>query len=281
MIASATLGAAKVTRRTMCVIQTEVPECVTIAPGAMEFVYDYHLNADTIGNTVADDEQMVLQVARNGVSKFSSLRNMQIDSLIPTLTPEQISRNAERLINGPSMNIFKNHPVGRLTHTEKIVTDWFRYDEEMPDFDWQIGDSVRTILGYECRLARCSFRGREWTVYYTEDIPVMDGPWKLCGLPGLIMSARDSKDEHTFECIGIRNNTTRPLIMYDVPYNDTSRHKLYDTRHRYDINPYSYAETVAGIHVTVTDGAGNPDPTAYDPIELRYDYLERDWREKK
>ncbi len=68
--------------------------------------------------------------------------------------------------------------------------------------------------------------------------------------------------------------------MYDVPYNNTTRKKFYDTLHRYDTNPFSYYQTTTGGSVTVTDEAGNPDLTAFDPMELDYDYIERDWREK-
>lgn len=271
---------AKTVRRTLNILQSEVPATKTITPADMEFIYDYHFNADTVYGTQTDREQMLLQVSRGGVSKFSSLKNARIDSLIPTLSPEEMVRNAERLVNGPSINIFKNYPAGKLTHTEKIARDWFRYEETLPGFNWQFSDSTRMILGYECHEATCDFRGRRWTVFYTEDIPVMDGPWKFCGLPGLIMSARDEGSQYSFECIGIKSSAQRPIQIYDVPYNDTTRRKFYDTLHRYEINPYAYVETVSGIHVTVCDEAGNPDPTAYDPIELGYDFIERDWKEK-
>lgn len=283
IIAAMTLASiaseAKTVRRTLNIIQSTVESSETIAPGSLELIYDYHFNADTVHHSSQDNEQMLLQIAPGGISKFSSLRNARIDSIIPTLSPEEIVRNSNRLVNGPSVNIFKNYPAGRLTHTEKIARDWFRYEEDMPQFDWQLGDSTRTIAGYECREARCSFRGRDWTVFYCEEIPVMDGPWKFCGLPGLIMSARDRNSDYSFECIGIRNNATKPLTIYDVPYNITDRRKFYDTLHRYEINPYSYVETVSGIHVTVTDEAGNPNPSAYEPIELSYDFIERDWRQ--
>lgn len=57
-------------------------------------------------------------------------------------------------------------------------------------FKWKITDSIkRNILGYDCKLATCSFRGREYEVYYTEALPFFAGPWKLTGLPGVILEA--------------------------------------------------------------------------------------------
>lgn len=275
---ASSLSAGKIVRRQLNILQTSVLESKTLASAGMEFVYDYHFNADTIYNSSADDEQMLLQISPEGISKFSSLRNARIDSIIPTMSDEQILQNADKLLNGPMMNIFKNYPAGKLTHTEKIAQDWFRYEEDMPVIEWELGDSVKTVLGYECREANARFRGRDWHVFYTEEIPVMEGPWKLHGLPGLIMSATDRKGDYRFECVGVKQSATRPVCIYDVPYNKTDRKKFYDTLHRYDTNPYGYAETVCGVKITVTDSAGNPDPTAFDPMELNYDYLERDWR---
>ncbi|MDE5808033.1 MAG: GLPGLI family protein, partial [Muribaculaceae bacterium] len=105
-----------------------------------------------------------------------------------------------------------------------------------------------------------------------------DGPWKLHGLPGLIMAASDKDGEYTFECIGIKSNGQRPITIYKVPFNKTDRKGLYDAKNRFDINPYAYFETTTGGSITVTDEAGNPSPDAFDPMDLLYDYIERDWK---
>lgn len=273
---------AKVIRRQLSIFRNNVPETETIARGTTEFVYDYSYSVDTLDRL--DDsrvsDRMLLQISPDGISKFSSFRNLTVDSILMRSSREQIADAAieGKLSNGEFMTIYKNYPEGKLTHTEKICTDWLCYREEMPVFDWEPLDSVTEVLGYECRGARCRFRGREWTVFYTEDIPVSDGPWKLCGLPGLIMKASDDKGHYTFGCVGIKSGSERPITVYKVPYNDVSRNDFYDTRHRYDVNPYAYYETTTGSHVTVVDEAGNPTLDAYDPIELPFEYIERDWK---
>ncbi len=272
----------RVIRRKLSIFQGAVPETVTIAPGTMEFVYDYKCCVDTTEQMPDNFEgdRMLLQIADNGMSKFSSYKNLTVDSLLMNMTSEQIAAAAieGKLNNGEFMTIFKNYPEGKLTHTEKICTDWFRYDEDMPQLDWQLSDSTVTILGYQCRSAVCHFRGRRWTAFYSEDIPVMDGPWKLWGLPGLIMQATDADGHYSFECIGIKSQSDRPITIYNVPFNNTTRIKYYDTRHRWEINPYAYFEATGQGHVNVSDESGNPVLDAYDPIELSYDFLERDWR---
>lgn len=269
-------------RRQLSIFQASVPETETLAPEEMEFVYDYRCCVDTTGlledNMFSDN--MLLQIGPDGLSKFSSYKNLTVDSILMRSTQEQIADAAieGRLSTGEFMTIYKNYPAGRLTHTEKICQDWFRYEEEMPSFDWELTDSVAPVLGYECQSARCKFRGREWTVFYTEDIPLTDGPWKLHGLPGLIMKASDADGHYTFECIGIKSKADRPITIYKVPFNKTDRKGYYDARHRYEINPYAYFEATTGGHISVTDDAGNPSLDAYDPMELPFDYLERDWK---
>ena len=279
---AATMASSKTMRRTLTIAQNSVPETETLAKETMEFVYDYRSCVDTTGmleeNLTRDD--MLLQIGPNGISKFSSLKNLTIDSIVLRSSNEQLYKAASegRLNNGEFMTIYKNYPEGRLTHTEKICMDWFKYEEEMPALEWELTDSVINVLGYECQSARCSFRGKEWTAYYTEDIPLTEGPWKLHGLPGLIMKASDENGHYSFECIGIKSKAERPITIYKVPFNKVKRKDYYDTRHRYEINPYGYAEATAGIHVTVTDEAGNICLDSYDPIELPYDYIELDWR---
>jgi len=279
---TATIASGKIRRRQMSIFQASVPETETLAHENMEFVYNYRCCVDTTGSLSEnyDSDNMLLQIGPDGLSKFSSYKNLTVDSILMRSTQEQIADAAieGKLSTGEFMTIFKNYPAGRLTHTEKICMDWFRYDEEMPHLDWELTDSVTTVLGYECQGARCNFRGREWTVFYTEDIPLMDGPWKLHGLPGLIMKASDENGHYTFECIGIKSKADRPITIYKVPFNKTDRKGYYDTKHQWDTNTYAYYEATTGEHVTVLDANGNPQAGAYDPIELSYDYLELDWK---
>lgn len=60
--------------------------------------------------------------------------------------------------------------------------------------------------------------------------PGHGGSLKLQGLPGLIMKAYDKNGHYTFECIGIKSNASRPITIYKVPYNTTSRQKYYDAK---------------------------------------------------
>lgn len=89
-----------------------------------------------------------------------------------------------------------------------------RYSEEIPAIKWELKGQTDSIAGFLCHLATAHIYGRRWNVWYTLEIPVQAGPWKLEGLPGLIMKASDSDNIFTFECNGIKNCDI-PMFSYE------------------------------------------------------------------
>ena len=109
--------------------------------------------------------------------------------------------------------VFKNTPKqGYMQFVH--MPGWVSCREKMDGlFDWQLqrGDSV--VCEYPCHKATTTFRGRTWTVWYTLDLPYSDGPWKFCGLPGLILHAYDSEGLFRFNCIGIEKGDGHDIKM--------------------------------------------------------------------
>ncbi len=115
-------------------------------------------------------------------------------------------------------NVFKNYPIKNvLTYTTRELKD-FLYKESMvtPEWEMLVGDT--TIVEYACKKAKAVFRGRTWLVWYTMDIPYYDGPWKLCGLPGLILKADDVKGDFMFNCTGIEKGNLQPIVLRNKKY---------------------------------------------------------------
>lgn len=109
--------------------------------------------------------------------------------------------------------VFKNTPdMGfmRFIH----MPGWVSCREKIEGlFDWQLQEGDSVVCEYPCHKAVTTFRGRTWTVWYTLDIPYSDGPWKFCGLPGLVLHAYDSKGYFRFNCIGIEKGDGHEIKM--------------------------------------------------------------------
>ncbi|MEC5394147.1 GLPGLI family protein [Bergeyella sp. RCAD1439] len=78
------------------------------------------------------------------------------------------------------------------------------YKDTPPPIGWKTSNEVKTILGFQCKKATAEFRGRNYTAWYTEDIAVSQGPWKLRGLPGLILAAKTDDGIFSFEAVNIK-----------------------------------------------------------------------------
>lgn len=64
--------------------------------------------------------------------------------------------------------------------------------EEAPKLNWKLSNDSKLIGTFLCKKATVFFRGRNYTAWYTNKIAVPFGPWKLNGLPGLILEAYDT-----------------------------------------------------------------------------------------
>jgi GLPGLI family protein len=60
-------------------------------------------------------------------------------------------------------------------------------EEPIPNYNWYFKNKKKQIGDFKCDLVHLKFRGREYNIWYTTEIPTPFGPWKFYGLPGLII----------------------------------------------------------------------------------------------
>lgn len=67
--------------------------------------------------------------------------------------------------------------------------------EKTPGINWQLKKDTKKIGAFTAYKATGKFRGRMYTAWYVLEVPLPYGPWKLQGLPGLIVEAYDEYNE--------------------------------------------------------------------------------------
>ncbi|HSF45564.1 MAG TPA: GLPGLI family protein [Chitinophagaceae bacterium] len=68
----------------------------------------------------------------------------------------------------------------------------FFVSDSLYPMKWKITAEERMIDSIRCIKATCEFRGREYVAWFSPNIPLSFGPWKMGGLPGLIVDLQDS-----------------------------------------------------------------------------------------
>lgn len=165
----------------------------------MAVVYQYVINTlDEDKKPVSDTMKIVLQIGDETWKWFSYERFMaQKDSNFNPYDGIYL----ETLMH--AQTIFTDNVNGKIIGREAIGSNCFETEEEKTYQDWTLKNETEKVLDYDCLKAICNFRGKKWKVAYSEDVPVSAGPWKLGGLPGLIMKAEDEDGIHSFEAVEI------------------------------------------------------------------------------
>lgn len=144
------------------------------------------------------------------------------------------------------------------------------YDEPFSEIDWHIvEDSTKNVLGYECVMATADYHGRKWTAWFSPEIPVQDGPWKFCGLPGLILEAAEENGHHRFTADGIEQSSQSIYPIYNKDYEKMGRLDMLRNLRNFRDNNNSIIKASTG-------GMLDFGPDA--PVQTEYDFLETDYR---
>ena len=182
--------------------------------------YDYTYVVDTLSGKTAKD-WLVLQIGKN-MSKCYSYYSMQVDSIFASPDRDVILRQQINAAIGSKTEwphkrmkayVYKNYPQGKMTVTDGLLMQDYIYEDTLYAQNWVIQDSSKLILGHECQKAVCHYRGHCWTAWFAMDIPITDGPWKLCGLPGLIMEATTEDNSHAFKLLGMEKVSKKPIVF--------------------------------------------------------------------
>jgi len=98
----------------------------------------------------------------------------------------------------------------KLFTKDGLIINTYLIEDAMPAIDWKIRGDTATFGGLHCQEATGHFKGRDYTVWFCPDLPVHTGPWKLNGLPGVIVDAHDAKNEVVFKFDGVEKAIPAP-----------------------------------------------------------------------
>jgi GLPGLI family protein len=167
-------------------------------------------------STETINKRMTLLIDK-GITKFISSKQLVNDSL--TIEDE------EKGSRYPSDYDFMIINESEKTKKFKFLNrDLYEVSSPKAILSWKIENETKKIGNYVCQKASLFYCGRNWEAWFTKEVPINAGPYIFNGLPGLILSLKDSKDNFEFIFSGIKkaknNNiyyfSTKPLAISTI-----------------------------------------------------------------
>lgn len=253
------------------ILQAQTPETVIA-----KAYYDFHHQLDSTDKGSIRRESMVLYMGRHSSMFTSRDRELNLE-------------RAAKLMKDPSANPQVKLPnANRGTHyyyksERKWITSValganYAFEIEQPVIHWQISEESRSLSGWICQKATGLWKGREYTAWFCPDLPFTFGPWKLHGLPGLILEAYDSKGEVRFRYAGYESYllADKTTALPDYKLTMTTEEKVTKLIESINTNPSAHLQQLmpgfTKVETRSIGGATNknsrPVPKMNNPLEL-------------
>lgn len=250
----------------LCDVYKQIPLQV-IDTSELSFMYEVKYLKNAAEKNYSRD-YWVLQIGDLYVKTYSQ-SIFRADSLVADVDNYTMTSTEER----PLEMLLKNKVENRITEYQRLPLFQrrsIRYTEAVRIPRWIVENEFQNILNYPCRKAVATYRGRTWNVWFTEEIPVQDGPWKLSGLPGAVLYAHDATGSYVIECKEI-SQRPQPIVYYDCNSREVSKNKWKKHLEQNHLSPYS-SVAQGGIIGYYTFGSKEPFgkewTIPYNPLEL-------------
>ncbi|MBY0533743.1 MAG: GLPGLI family protein [Rickettsiaceae bacterium] len=133
----------------------------------------------------------------------------------------------------PETEIFKKLDDNIFYRKEVLIGGDYLIEEIFPKINWKIDSETKNFGDLKSQKATGYFRGRTYSAWFAPQLPVRVGPWKLNGLPGLILEASDENKEVifsfvSFERMQMNNSTPIELPLKYIKTDEKGFEKLYN-----------------------------------------------------
>ncbi|HTM97948.1 MAG TPA: GLPGLI family protein [Pedobacter sp.] len=178
--------------------------------------YSFSHIQDTTQKDKPYTENMLLVIGKNA-SVYTSYdkinRNLEMEKQVQEQLKNQAGMNNVSIkIGNPGSPGKQTTPLDYFFYakenkffTKERIFNNYLIEEDAPTINWKITKDTASFSGIKCQKAIANFKGRIWTAWFAPDMPFQSGPWKLNGLPGLIIEAVDQTKTVRFQFAGIEN----------------------------------------------------------------------------
>lgn len=170
--------------------------CLVFAQQGKGIIYYGYIQALDLGNAKGPDSNAYMVFNKNQsyyVTAKDSLEKTNIGNAQKSYSKDNATGSIHLGMKVSSQGDQVVYDIKKNTMWSNVLfRKQFYLKEISPKMNWKIEIESKKIGKFTCKKATTTFRGRNYIAWYTTDIAVPFGPWKLNGLPGLILEAYDT-----------------------------------------------------------------------------------------
>ena len=201
----------------LCIVASSFAQKPEFAVAKAKYTFSHVVDTNKKDRPYVED--MLLVIGKNSSFYTSNVKmNQQIN--FKKHIAEQIKNNGGTLNGARIVSNRKQRTIevdyynfgneNKFITVEKLIHEYM-VEEETPKIDWKISKDTMSFSGVHCQKAMGQFKGRNWIAWFAPELPFSAGPWKLNGLPGLIIDAYDDKKEVLFQFGGFEAVKIYPI----------------------------------------------------------------------
>lgn len=233
--------------------------------------YEYQL---TLPATTATGDEEALQSSteiiyldvKGGESRFASEGNIRREETLMEYSTGA-KKDADFAVRMQALSQFKSRVKwavykngAELNTYASSGIESYNVGETNDLVKWSISGDIEDYNGMKVQKAIGELSGRTWTVWFTQDIPLIDGPYKFKNLPGFVVKAEDSTGDYKFEFLKSEKVTAEFWLMDRHKNAMKVNKKQWDKIRNVNANKsfsQMMSEIGAGTIVKVVDEKGN------------------------
>jgi GLPGLI family protein len=208
------------------------------------------------------DKVMTVLDIMDKKSVYEDFTRRSQDSIVKNVveTAEKTGKHYDlsTYIKLPKFNhkIIKPYPDMEKEHVVDYAgSELFGYDDNIK-FNWKILNEKEKIGEYNTQKATTEFGGRNWTAWFSTEIPFQDGPYKFYGLPGLIIKIEDSEKNYSWILQGNKKVENYDEVSYTermIAKQGLTFTPIFTTKEKFQKAVESYkSDPLRGLRATLT-----------------------------
>jgi GLPGLI family protein len=196
-----------------------------MAQQSHNFYYSLTFQLDST-NINSEKTDFFLLNIQNDKSVFASINTIRNDTMDVKIFEEAKKNDFQKIDFSKSpLSYYKYYITKENTNIAKEIAYYDKlgsikyFYSENTIFDWKLTNEIKIIQGFSCQKATVKIYGRNFTAWFTKEIPFSEGPYSFYGLPGLIVDIQDEKNYYHFSLVKFDSKENR---IFNIPENRKS-----------------------------------------------------------